>query len=79
MTHMVMQRGVVCGIFPILSAVRSATANLARLGGDEFGVLLTHVTLDQAKKKGLAVAESLRTSTLLNGLPVSLSFLVRRA
>src|SRR6266436_4340286 len=48
---------------------------LARLGGDEFGVLLTHVTLDQAKKKGLAVAESLRNNLpLWNGLPVALSF-----
>src|SRR5258705_8871826 len=48
---------------------------LARLGGDEFGVLLTHVTLDQAKKKGLAVAESLRSKPpLWNGLPVELSF-----
>ena len=48
---------------------------LARLGGDEFGVLLSHVTLDQAKKKGLAVAESLRNNLpLWNGLPVALSF-----
>ena len=48
---------------------------LARLGGDEFGVLLAHVTLDQAKKKGLAVAESLRNKPpLWNGLPVTLSF-----
>ena len=48
---------------------------LARLGGDEFGVLLTHATLDQAKKKGLAVAESLRNKPpLLNGMPVVLSF-----
>src|SRR5258706_3273565 len=47
----------------------------ARLGGDEFGVLLTHVTLDQAKKKGFAVAESLRNKPpLWNGLPVALSF-----
>jgi diguanylate cyclase (GGDEF)-like protein len=48
---------------------------LARLGGDEFGVLLTHVTLDQAKKKGLAVSESLRHKPpLWNDLPVALSF-----
>src|SRR5258708_33587832 len=48
---------------------------LARLGGDEFGVLLSHVTLDQAKKKGVAVAESLRNNLpLWNGLPVALSF-----
>ncbi len=48
---------------------------LARLGGDEFGVLLSHVTLDQARKKGLAVAESLRSNPpLWNGLPVALSF-----
>jgi len=48
---------------------------LARLGGDEFGVLLSHVTLDQARKKGLAVAESLRNNPpLWDGVPVSLSF-----
>ncbi len=48
---------------------------LARLGGDEFGVLLSHVTLDQARKKGHAVAESLRNNPpLWNGLPVALSF-----
>jgi diguanylate cyclase (GGDEF)-like protein len=41
-----------CDIFPILSPARFATATfLARLRGDEFGVLLTHVTFDQAKKK----------------------------
>ena len=48
---------------------------LARLGGDEFGVLLTHVTFDQAKKKGLAVAETLRHKPpLWNDVPVALSF-----
>ncbi len=48
---------------------------LARLGGDEFGVLLSHVALDQARKKGLAVAESLRNNPpLWDGVPVSLSF-----
>ena len=48
---------------------------LARLGGDEFGVLLAHVTLDQATKKGLSIAQSLRDSPpLWNGLPVALSF-----
>jgi diguanylate cyclase (GGDEF)-like protein len=48
---------------------------LARLGGDEFGVLLAHVTLDQAKKKGLVVAESLRNKPpFWHGLPVALSF-----
>lgn len=33
---------------------------LARIGGDEFGVILAHVTLAQAKKKGAAIAQSLR-------------------
>lgn len=48
---------------------------LARLGGDEFGVLLSHVTLDQAKKKGLAVAESLQNNLpQWNGQPVALNF-----
>jgi diguanylate cyclase (GGDEF)-like protein len=48
---------------------------LARLGGDEFGVLLAHVTLDQAKKKGAAVARSLRDKPpMWNGLPVTLNF-----
>jgi diguanylate cyclase (GGDEF)-like protein len=58
----------------IASQIRDSDI-LARLGGDEFGVLLAHVTLDQAKKKGLAVAQSLRDKPpLWNGLPVALSF-----
>ncbi|HMI98145.1 MAG TPA: GGDEF domain-containing protein [Micropepsaceae bacterium] len=48
---------------------------LARLGGDEFGVLLAHVTLDQAQKKALSVTQSLRDKPpLWNGMPVELSF-----
>ena len=58
----------------IASQIRDSDI-LARLGGDEFGVLLAHVTLDQAKKKGLSIAQSLRTKPpLWNGLPVALSF-----
>jgi len=33
---------------------------LARLGGDEFGVILAHVTFDQAQKKGERLAQALR-------------------
>lgn len=58
----------------IASQIRDSDV-LARLGGDEFGVLLAHVTLDQAKKKGVAVAQSLRDKPpMWNGLPVALSF-----
>jgi diguanylate cyclase (GGDEF)-like protein len=33
---------------------------LARLGGDEFGVILAHVTAEQAARKGATLAEALR-------------------
>jgi diguanylate cyclase (GGDEF)-like protein len=33
---------------------------LARLGGDEFGMILAHVTVDQARKKGATLAQALR-------------------
>ena len=31
----------------------------ARIGGDEFGVILAHVTADQATKKGESLAKAL--------------------
>jgi diguanylate cyclase (GGDEF)-like protein len=48
---------------------------LARLGGDEFGVILSHVTLDQAKKKAESLAQALRAQPpIWNGEVVKLSF-----
>src|SRR5262245_29435397 len=48
---------------------------LARLGGDEFGVILAHVTLDQAKRKGVKLAEALRDHPpMWKGATVPLSF-----
>ena len=48
---------------------------LARLGGDEFGVILSHVTLDQAKKKGESLAQALREQPpMWNSAVVKLSF-----
>ena len=48
---------------------------VARLGGDEFGVLLAHVTLDQATNKGQAIAQTLREALpLVNGQVVELKF-----
>jgi diguanylate cyclase (GGDEF)-like protein len=47
----------------------------ARLGGDEFGVILTHVTSEQAARKGESLAKVLRDNPpMLNGKPVRLSF-----
>jgi diguanylate cyclase (GGDEF)-like protein len=48
---------------------------LARIGGDEFAVILAHVTLDQATKKGASLAQSLREDPpVWNGQTVTLSF-----
>ena len=48
---------------------------LARIGGDEFGIILAHVTLDQAQKKGASLAKSLREKPpIWNGRTVKLSF-----
>jgi len=47
----------------------------ARLGGDEFGVILTHITAEQAARKGESLAKILRDRPpMLNGKPVRLSF-----
>jgi diguanylate cyclase (GGDEF)-like protein len=48
---------------------------LARIGGDEFAVILAHVTLEQAAKKGASLAQSLREQPpVWNGQTVHLSF-----
>jgi len=43
----------------IASQIRDSDV-LARIGGDEFAVILTHVTLDQATKKGASLSQKLR-------------------
>jgi diguanylate cyclase (GGDEF)-like protein len=48
---------------------------LARIGGDEFAIILAHVTLDQASKKGESLSQSLRDHPpVWNGEVVNLSF-----
>ena len=48
---------------------------LARLGGDEFGIILAHVTLDQAVKKAASLAQALHDHPAVVGTePVALSF-----
>ena len=48
---------------------------LARIGGDEFAVILAHITLEQAKKKGESLSQSLREKPpLWNGQTVNVSF-----
>jgi diguanylate cyclase (GGDEF)-like protein len=48
---------------------------LARIGGDEFAIILAHVTLDQAVKKGESLSQSLRDRPpVWNGEVVKLSF-----
>jgi diguanylate cyclase (GGDEF)-like protein len=47
----------------------------ARIGGDEFGVILAHVTADQAAKKGESLVKALNDSPpKIDGNPVPLSF-----
>ena len=43
----------------IIGQIRE-TDVFARIGGDEFGVILAHVTADQATKKGASLAKALR-------------------
>ena len=58
----------------ILGQIRD-TDVLARLGGDEFGVILAHVTAEQAQHKGASLAQALRDHPpLVDGRPVALSF-----
>ena len=48
---------------------------LARIGGDEFAVLLAHVTLDQATKKGASLSQILRNQLpVWHGETINLSF-----
>jgi diguanylate cyclase (GGDEF)-like protein len=57
----------------ILGQIRESDV-FARLGGDEFGVILTHVTADQAARKAAALAQSLRDRPpVVNGHDVRLS------
>jgi len=47
----------------------------ARLGGDEFGVILAHVTAEQAGRKGASLAQALRDhQPVVDGQTVPLSF-----
>jgi diguanylate cyclase (GGDEF)-like protein len=58
----------------ILAQIRD-TDVLARLGGDEFGVILAHVTAEQAQHKGASLAQALRDyPPVVDGRPVPLSF-----
>lgn len=58
----------------IASQIRD-TDVLARIGGDEFAVILAHVTLDQATKKGITLSQKLReTPPKWDGKEVEVSF-----
>lgn len=58
----------------ILGQIRDSDV-LARLGGDEFGVILAHVTSEQAERKGESLAQALRDQPpVIKGQPVPLSF-----
>lgn len=58
----------------ILSQIRESDV-LARLGGDEFGVILAHVTAEQAARKGASLAKVLRDHPhVVEGQSVPLSF-----
>jgi diguanylate cyclase (GGDEF)-like protein len=48
---------------------------LARIGGDEFGVILAHITMDQATRKAASLVEELRRSPpIWNGKPLEFGF-----
>jgi diguanylate cyclase (GGDEF)-like protein len=58
----------------ILSQIRESDV-FARIGGDEFGVLLAHVTAEQAARKGASLAKTLQDNPpLVRGQQVSLAF-----
>jgi diguanylate cyclase (GGDEF)-like protein len=58
----------------ILGQIRDSDV-LARLGGDEFGVILSHVTSEQAQRKGASLAKALQDQPPnIGGQPVPLSF-----
>jgi len=61
----------------LLSSQTRESDVLARIGGDEFGLILAHVTLDQAMKKAESLAQNLRDNPAKwNGeeMPVNFSF-----
>ena len=59
----------------LLASQTRETDVLARIGGDEFGLILSHVTLDQAQKKAENLAQNLRdTPPTWNGQPVPVDF-----
>lgn len=58
----------------ILGQIRESDV-FARIGGDEFGVILAHVTADQASRKGESLAQALRDHPpMVEGKAVPLSF-----
>jgi diguanylate cyclase (GGDEF)-like protein len=58
----------------ILGQIRESDV-FARIGGDEFGVILAHVTADQAARKGESLAQALRDHPpMVEGKAVPLSF-----
>jgi diguanylate cyclase (GGDEF)-like protein len=58
----------------ILGQIRESDV-FARIGGDEFGVILAHVTADQAAKKGESLVKALNDRPpMIDGKPVPLSF-----
>jgi diguanylate cyclase (GGDEF)-like protein len=58
----------------ILGQIRESDV-FARIGGDEFGVILAHVTADQAAKKGESLVKALNDNPpKIDGKPVPLSF-----
>ena len=58
----------------ILGQIRDSDV-FARIGGDEFGVILAHITHDQAAKKGESLVKALNDNPpKIDGKPVPLSF-----
>jgi len=58
----------------ILAQIRESDV-FARIGGDEFGIILSHITADQAARKGESLAQILRDNPpTVEGKPVPLSF-----
>ena len=58
----------------ILAQIRESDV-FARIGGDEFGIILSHITADQAARKGESLAQVLRDNPpMIEGKPVPLSF-----
>jgi diguanylate cyclase (GGDEF)-like protein len=58
----------------IVSQIRESDV-FARIGGDEFGVILAHVTAEQAARKGASLAKALQDRPpLIGGQQVPLAF-----